>query len=89
MRETVIGSSGFLYFINDLPFSVAAKTGTAEFGAVNAEGKYEHTHAWVIGFYPYESPKYAFAFYMEDSTLGTDAAMVARDFLKTIPEKYR
>jgi len=89
MRETVIGSSGFLYFFNDLPFSVAAKTGTAEFGAVNAEGKYEHTHAWVIGFYPYESPKYAFAFYMEDSTLGTDAAMVARDFLKTIPEKYR
>ncbi|HNZ70802.1 MAG TPA: penicillin-binding transpeptidase domain-containing protein, partial [Candidatus Dojkabacteria bacterium] len=89
MRETVVGSSGFLYFFNELPFSVAAKTGTAEFGAVNADGKYEHTHAWVIGFYPYESPRYAFAFYMEDSTLGTDAAMVARDFLRTIPEKYR
>jgi penicillin-binding protein 2 len=40
-----------------LPYvSVAAKTGTAQIGAHN-----EYLNAWMIGFWPYENPKYAFA----------------------------
>jgi len=50
---TAQGLSGF-------PFSVAAKTGTAEIGKT---GK---VHSWSIGFAPYENPKIAFAIIMEN-----------------------
>lgn len=40
--------------------AVAAKTGTAEIGISKA-----YVNSWVIGFFPSESPKYAFAVVME------------------------
>ncbi len=39
---------------------VAAKTGTAELGL-----KKEYVNSWVVGYFPYESPRYAFAVIME------------------------
>jgi penicillin-binding protein 2 len=39
---------------------VAAKTGTAQIGLLKDE-----VNSWVIGFWPYENPKYAFAVVME------------------------
>lgn len=39
---------------------VAAKTGTAELGSSK-----KFVNSWVIGFFPYENPKYAFAVLME------------------------
>lgn len=39
---------------------VAAKTGTAELGAQK-----QFVNSWVIGFFPYENPKYAFTIVME------------------------
>lgn len=39
---------------------IAAKTGTAELGV-----KKEFVNSWVMGYFPYESPKYAFAVLME------------------------
>ena len=39
---------------------IAAKTGTAELGETK-----ERVNSWVIGFFPYESPRYAFAVVME------------------------
>lgn len=39
---------------------IAAKTGTAELGL-----KKDFVNSWVIGFFPYENPKYAFAVVME------------------------
>lgn len=45
----------------DVPYvSVAGKTGTAEIDA----GK-KYINSWVVGFFPYEKPKYAFAVVME------------------------
>ncbi len=48
---------------------VAAKTGTAELGVEKSR-----VNSWVIGFYPYEKPKYAFVVLMErgprDNTIG-------------------
>lgn len=44
-----------------VPFvKVAAKTGTAELGASK-----KFVNSWIIGFFPYEKPKYAFAVIME------------------------
>lgn len=40
--------------------AVAAKTGTAELGA-----RKEYVNSWVIGFFPAEKPRYAFALIME------------------------
>jgi penicillin-binding protein 2 len=38
----------------------AGKTGTAELGT-----RKEYVNSWVVGFYPYEDPKYAFVLLME------------------------
>jgi penicillin-binding protein 2 len=58
-----------------LPYvSVAAKTGTAQIGAHN-----EFLNAWMIGFWPYENPKYAFAIVLdrapEHTATGGNAVM--------------
>lgn len=45
----------------NLPFvHVAAKTGTAQVGAHN-----EYVNSWLVGFFPYEHPRYAFAIVLE------------------------
>jgi penicillin-binding protein 2 len=44
---------------------VAAKTGTAELGVSK-----KRVNSWVIGFFPYEKPKYAFAVVMERGPKG-------------------
>ncbi len=59
----------------DVPYvKVAAKTGTAQIGV--AKNK---VNSWVIGFFPYEKPKYAFAVIMEagpnTNTVGATSVM--------------
>ena len=56
---------------------IAAKSGTAEVG-----GKKDYTHSWVVGFYPYENPKYAFAMVLEKGPAGntTGAPYVMNQF---------
>jgi len=59
----------------DVPFThIAAKSGTAELGTAKAE-----VNSWIIGFWPYEKPKYVFAVTLErgsvHSTVGSAAAM--------------
>ncbi len=60
----------------DVPYvKVAAKTGTAQLGV--AKNK---VNSWVMGFFPYDNPKYAFTIMMEagPSTNGVGASSVAR-----------
>ena len=45
---------------------VAAKTGTAQVGMQN-----QYQNSWIIGFWPYEHPRYAFAMVMEKGPAGT------------------
>ncbi len=45
---------------------VAAKTGTAQVGARN-----EYVNSWMIGFWPYEHPRYAYAVVLERGPAGT------------------
>ena len=47
-------------------FSLGAKTGTAELGSQK-----QFINAWVIGFFPYDKPKYAFALIMEKGPVHT------------------
>ena len=57
---------------------VAAKTGTAQIGI--AKNK---VNSWVMGFFPYDNPKYAFTIMMEagPSTNGVGASSIMRQLL--------
>jgi penicillin-binding protein 2 len=58
MRMAV--TEGTASALNVSSVAMAAKTGTAEIGS----GK-KYVNSWVIGFFPYENPRYAFAIVME------------------------
>jgi penicillin-binding protein 2 len=73
-----IGSAKILRNVGE---ELAIKTGTAEFGALNEDGEYEHTHAWIAGFYPYEDPKYSFVMFFEDGGLSFDSLPHAKNIL--------
>lgn len=64
----------------DVPYvAVAAKTGTAELGVTKSA-----VNSWVIGFFPYEKPRYAFAIVMEKGRANNQvgAALVMRNVLE-------
>jgi cell division protein FtsI/penicillin-binding protein 2 len=56
---------------------IAAKTGTAQVGSRN-----ENQNAWMIGFWPYENPHYAYAVVLEKMPAGTQigGSAVMSDF---------
>lgn len=62
MRQAV--TSGSAKLLSDLPVAVAAKTGTAQFGA---EGK---THAWMTAFAPYNNPQIMLVVLVEEGGEG-------------------
>ena len=59
MRQSV-AEGGTTAGLNISAVEIAGKTGTAELGA-----KKQFVNSWVIGFFPYQKPKYAFALVME------------------------
>jgi penicillin-binding protein 2 len=70
-------TSGTSQAIN-LPFvEVASKTGTAQIGVNKDE-----VNSWVVGFWPYENPHYAYAVVMERGSKNNQfgAVLVMRDF---------
>ncbi len=81
MWETVNGSRGIVGSLTGTGVTVAAKTGTAEFGKVNEKGIYEDTHAWVGGFFPYENPKYSFSIFLEDGGMSSNASAVMKEMI--------
>lgn len=60
---------------------VSAKTGTAQIGLAKDE-----VNSWVIGFWPYENPKYAFAVVMERGSKGNQfgAVLVMKELLEWV-----
>lgn len=75
MRRTVTDGSGRR--LSSLSQTSAGKTGTAQWSSK------KDPHAWYIGFAPFEQPKIAFAFLIEEGKEGSVIAVsVARDFLE-------
>lgn len=60
---------------------VAAKTGTAQVGSRN-----QYDNSWVVGFFPYDNPQYAFAVVLERGPegAGSQAVNVMRDFFEAL-----
>ena len=74
MRQSV--TEGIAQAVNFGFVHVAAKTGTAQVGIKN-----EYINSWMIGFWPYEKPRYAYAVVLErgpaHTTVGAPAATSA------------
>ncbi|MEX0919011.1 MAG: penicillin-binding transpeptidase domain-containing protein [Candidatus Paceibacterota bacterium] len=86
MRQAV--TAGTAASLNVPYVQVAAKTGTAEVGSQN-----QFINAWIIGYFPYENPKYVFAVVLEQGRSGTliGGGMVMRrllDWLKQNAPEY-
>jgi penicillin-binding protein 4B len=57
LREVVLNKEGTGRWFQDLPYTVAGKSGTAETGIF--EGDYQLHNKWFAGYFPFENPKYA------------------------------
>ena len=68
MRRAV--TEGSVWFLNDLPFKVAGKTGTAQ-----VTNTFKKTNAWFAGFAPYDKPEIAIAIVIEGAGEGSTAAV--------------
>lgn len=74
MRQTVTVGSG--RFLDSLPVPVAGKTGTAQWSSQ------KDTHAWFIGFAPYENPEVALTILVEEGGEGSAiSTRIAYDIL--------
>ncbi|MCA9391924.1 hypothetical protein KC614_01825 [candidate division WWE3 bacterium] len=73
-------SDGIVYPLRAAAVKVAAKTGTAEFGTLNAKGEYD-THAWVMGYAPVDDPQISFVFMLESGGASSNAAEVAKEYI--------
>ena len=75
MRQAVLTGSAIA--LSNLPVKTAGKTGTAQFGT---QGK---THAWFVGYAPYDNPQIVLAILVEGGGEGHVAAVpVAKDVLE-------
>ncbi len=83
MRMTVTDGTAKVLDISSM--HVAVKTGTAQVGAGNSR-----INSWVVGFFPYENPKYSFAVLMEGapSSANQSASFVMRDFFLTLEREH-
>ncbi|HEX8993845.1 MAG TPA: penicillin-binding transpeptidase domain-containing protein [Candidatus Paceibacterota bacterium] len=73
-----VNDGGTAAALNVFYVHAAAKTGTAQLGAHN-----QFMNSWIIGFFPYEHPRYAFAVVLEKAPAGTlyGAPAAVADFL--------
>ncbi|MFA4975170.1 MAG: penicillin-binding transpeptidase domain-containing protein [Candidatus Paceibacterota bacterium] len=76
MRESVLVGTSVL--LNVPYIKVASKTGTAQLG-INKN----KVNSWIVGFFPYENPQYAFTIMMEagPSSNGVGASSIMRQLL--------
>lgn len=77
--------SGTAQALNIAGIDIAAKTGTAQLGQHN-----EHMNSWVVGFWPYEKPQYAFAIVLEKAPAETlrGAAPAMNQFFNWIVKEH-
>ncbi len=69
MRQSV--TTGISTGLNMSDASIAVKTGTAELGVSKA-----YVNSWITGFFPYESPRYAYALVLERGLRDTQVGSV-------------
>jgi penicillin-binding protein 2 len=58
--------------------SIAAKTGTAEFGVQLPDGRYQSSHAWYTGYAPIDDPEIAVVVFLERGVGATNGGPIAK-----------
>ena len=86
MRQSVTGGTSILLNVNYEKF--ASKTGTAQLGALKNK-----INSWIMGFFPYDHPKYVFIMMMESGpkTSAVGAPFIAHeifDWMSTNTPEY-
>lgn len=81
MEYAVVNGTASGLYMDEI--TLAAKTGTAE-----VDVNKEHIHSWLIGYFPYDKPKYAFVFMLDTGPWGeeTGAVAVAQNVFEWIRE---
>ncbi|MCX7928028.1 MAG: penicillin-binding protein 2 [Candidatus Omnitrophica bacterium] len=79
LREVVANPQGTAHVLANLPVSVAGKTGTAE-----APGG---THAWFVGFFPFEKPQFCAAVFLENGGHGAKSASLLKEIIERMIEE--
>ena len=77
LRQVVIDPKGTGNILAGLPIAVAGKTGTAQV----SRGA---THAWFVGFFPFDKPKYIICVFLENGGSGHTAAVTARQIIEAM-----
>ncbi|MCG2713547.1 MAG: penicillin-binding protein 2 [Candidatus Omnitrophica bacterium] len=77
LREVITDPKGTGNVLAGLPVAVAGKTGTAQV----SRGA---THAWFIGFFPYDKPKYAICVFLENGGPGHAASVIVRQIIEAM-----
>ncbi len=76
MRQTVVSGMGTAHLLNDLPFQVAAKTGSAQIKNNTQE------NAFFVGYAPYDNPQIAILVLVENAKLGSlNAVPIGKEVL--------
>lgn len=70
MRDVVHGERGTARSLAVSGYSIAGKTGTAEFGRKEDRKR----HAWMIAYAPFEAPRYAIALLVDEGLSGGETA---------------
>jgi penicillin-binding protein 2 len=58
--------------------TIAAKTGTAEFGLQLPNGQYASSHAWYTAYAPFDKPEIAVVVYLDKGVGSTNGGPVAK-----------
>ena len=75
LHRVVTDLQGTGNVLANLPIAVAGKTGTAQV----SRGA---THAWFVGFFPYDLPKYVICVFLENGGPGHAASVIARQIIE-------
>jgi penicillin-binding protein 2 len=77
LRRVVSDSGGTANVLQDLPVSVAGKTGTAQ-----APGG--QPHAWFVGFFPFKNPKFVICVFLERGGPGYVSSVLAKQIIQAM-----
>ncbi len=77
LRAVVSDEKGTANILSGLPVVVAGKTGTAQVS-------HGATHAWFVGYFPFDKPKYVICVLLENGGGGHAASAVARQIIEAM-----
>ncbi|MDI6605739.1 MAG: penicillin-binding protein 2 [Candidatus Omnitrophota bacterium] len=80
LRNAVSDEGGTAHILAGLSVSVAGKTGTAQVSG-------SRSHAWFVGFFPYEKPKFVICVFLEHGGSGSASCVLTKRIIEAMAEQ--